>query len=103
MTTWDLSHDPLTIPLGCTGKPGDAGRNRHKRRGEPVCGLCRLASNHANRERRRGAPNPRRLRPCGTNAAAARHRKRGERLDVPCQVAEAKCNAERRNRKVNEG
>lgn len=97
--SWRLDHDPTKRPNGCNGKPGDSGRNRHKRRNEPTCQQCREAANHANRERRRGQPLPRPLHPCGTFAAATRHRNKNERLCIPCQIAEAKYHANLRAKK----
>lgn len=99
MTTWNLDHDPLTRPLGCNGKPGDSGRNAHRRRRETPCEKCREASNHAKRERNRGQPHPRWLHPCGTPAAARRHRHNNELLDIPCQLAEAQYHADLRSQK----
>ena len=96
MTTWKLDHNPLKRPLGCNSKPGDSGRKAHRRRGEEVCGRCREAANHAKRERRRGQPHPRKLKPCGTSSAARRHRYRNEPLDLACKLAEAQDHADTR-------
>lgn len=101
MTTWKLTHDPTVRPKGCSGKYGDSGRNLHRRRNEPVCGSCSESSNHAKRERRRGQPNPHRIRPCGSMAAATRHRNNNEELDFACKVAEANYHAELRAHKEN--
>lgn len=87
---WDLSHDPDARPLGCNGKYGTSGYQRHLRRGEEVCEKCRCSVNHYQRERKRGgAPTPLRLQPCGTPAAARRHRKAGEEPCMRCKLAEA--------------
>ena len=93
---WKPDHDPENPPVGCNGKPGESGRKRHKRRGEPNCQACSTAAAHAARERRRGAGMPRPLKPCGTPAAAKRHREKGERLCLPCAVAEARYHADHR-------
>lgn len=94
------SHDPLVRPLGCNGKPGYSGGDKHRRQGTVVCGLCREAANHARREARRGQPYPAPLYPCGTPAAAKRHRRKGEPIDLRCAVAEAADSAERYAKKV---
>lgn len=99
---WDLSHSPLANPLGCNGRPGKSGYSKHKHAGEEVCPRCRKAYNHWQREHRRKAHNGRRLRPCGTQAAAARHRRRGEKIDFACAVAEANYWAEHRAKKAAE-
>jgi hypothetical protein len=86
---WNLDHDPETRPLGCNGKYGPSGSLAHKRLGEAVCPVCRESVNHYRREGRRGSGGTqRRLRPCGTNAAAKRHRRNNEELDFRCRVAE---------------
>lgn len=99
MPRWDLTHNPDKRPLGCNGKPGVSGRDAHKARGEPPCEKCKAAVNHTKRERNRGQTYPKRLKPCGTDAAAARHRKRKEPLDVPCQIAEAAAQRARKARR----
>ena len=96
---WDLTHDPFTRPLGCNGKPGDSGRNVHRRRGEPNCDKCRAAANHLKREANRGQPHPRPKQGCGTPAAAKQHRLRNEPLDYPCKIAENHYKAEWRAKK----
>lgn len=85
----DSSHDPEARPLGCNGRYGTAGSVRHIRRKEPACEACKASANHYHRERRRGQLYPRRLKPCGTQAAAQRHRYHGEELDFACRLAEA--------------
>lgn len=97
--TWKRDHDPLEVPLGCNGKPGDSGRSRHRWRNEPVCDKCREAFNHYRREQRRGQGKPRILHPCGTRPAAARHRKNNEPLDFACRLAEARYNSQQRKAK----
>jgi hypothetical protein len=58
-----------------------------------VCKACRESHKHYRREGKRGNPGTgRRLKPCGTNAAAKRHRKNNEPLDLLCRVAEAAYN-----------
>lgn len=87
---WLLSHNPMARPLGCNGRYGPAGPTRHRRRGEAVCERCRQSVNHYKREAKRGNPGTgRRLKPCGTNAAAKRHHYHGEPLCFLCKVAEA--------------
>lgn len=88
--SWDLSHDPFTRPLGCNGRYGPAGFNRHRYRGEKACAACKASAAHYRREYRRKAIKPRKLQPCGTVAAAARHRAKGEELCFPCRVAVAR-------------
>jgi len=86
---WDFSHSPVKRPLGCNGKYGASGYNRHLREKTKVCQRCRNSMNHWRRERKRGGIAPRKLQPCGTNAAARRHRTKNEPLDLACRVAEA--------------
>lgn len=86
---WHLDHDPDARPLGCNGKYGQSGLQRHYRRGEKVCDDCRVSNNHYAREKHRGQLLPRRLKPCGTAAAARRHRKRGEPVCYACRVGES--------------
>lgn len=93
------THNPLARPLGCNGKYGNSGGSAHRRRGEAPCRKCRTSQAHYKREHRRGALRPRRLKPCGTWAAAARHRARNEPLDFACSVAEANYQQERRTKK----
>lgn len=97
---WAKGHNPSVRPLGCNGKPGYSGRNLHIRRGEPVCGKCKAAVNHADRERRRGQTYGRPPEPCGTRPAAERHRVRGEPLDFACKLAEAKYHADLRAKTI---
>lgn len=47
------------IPLGCNGKPGPSGRNRHNYRKEPVCDVCKAAANHYQNTRRQSQREPR--------------------------------------------
>lgn len=84
---WDLSHNPDKHPLGCNGKYGKSGANKHQRDGTPTCRKCKDSENHYWREKKRGHPKPRILHPCGTPAAARRHRRKGEPLCFPCKVA----------------
>jgi hypothetical protein len=94
---WQLSHDPMARPLGCNGRYGPSGRVAHNRRGEEVCFACRESHNHYRREAKRGNPGTgRRLKPCGTNAAAKRHRAKGEPVCFKCRVAETNYNTSRR-------
>lgn len=88
-----LNHNPFARPLGCNGLYGKSGRIRHTKAGEPVCLKCRESSGHYQRElRSRGIPK-RKLKPCGTNAAARRHRRKGEALCFKCKLAEAESRA----------
>lgn len=89
MSGWNTAHNPNVRPLGCNGKYGASGYKAHKRRGTAVCGRCLTSQRHYRAEVRRGQPKPRRLKPCGTWAAAARHRHNNEPLDFACSVAEA--------------
>ena len=94
---WLLTHDPMARPLGCNGRYGPSGRVAHMRRAEEVCLLCRESLKHYRREAKRGNPGTgRRLKPCGTNAAAKRHRKKGEPIDFACRVAETLYNTSRK-------
>lgn len=95
---WDYSHNPNVRPLGCNGRYGNSGRRRHQRRGEMPCRKCTDSANHYKRETRRGQPMPRRLKPCGTPAAASRHRFHSEPLDFACMVAEARHRTELRQK-----
>lgn len=88
--TWDLKHDPFKRPLGCNGKYGNSGLVKHRRQGTTPCAKCRKSSNHYRRELKRGEPAPRKLRPCGTYAAAHRHLQNGEKLDFKCKLAYSK-------------
>ena len=99
---WRLDHDPDQRPLGCNGRYGNSGRKQHARRGEPPCQACRESVNHYDRERRRGQPNPRTLKPCGTNAAAKRHLRRKEPVCFKCRVAEAKYVADLKTKRLEE-
>ena len=86
---WNLDHDPESRPRGCNGRYGPSGRAAHERLREEVCPVCRESENHYRRENRRGSGGTgRRLKPCGTNAAAKRHRRNNEELDFRCRVAE---------------
>ena len=96
MPRWKLSHDPEANPLGCNGKPGKSGYNKHKNAGTKVCRKCRAAFNWWQRERRRKGNVRRILRPCGTYAAYARHKRRNEPVDLACAIAGADYAAERR-------
>lgn len=87
--SWRLDHDPSARPLGCNGRYGGSGATLHYKRGETACDKCKASASHYKRERRRGERNPRRLKPCGTPAAAARHRVNGEPVDFACHLAEA--------------
>jgi hypothetical protein len=98
--SWRLDHDPENRPLGCNGKYGDSGRKVHRRRGEDICDKCRQSANHVVRERRRGSPNPQRINPCGTPAAARRHRLHGEKPCLDCYTAEAQYHADLRAKKT---
>lgn len=89
---WDLTHDPEAKPLGCNGKYGRSGMERHRYHGEEICEPCRESGRHYDRERRRGQKYPRTLYPCGTYQAAARHKRKGEEVDYPCKVAYAERN-----------
>ena len=99
MTAWNLNHNPLAHPLGCNGKYGQSGSKQHYKAGEKACAKCRASQRHYMRELRRGQPKPRRLKPCGTWAAASRHRAKGESLDFACRVAEANYQQQRRDKK----
>lgn len=90
---WDLSHDPEARPLGCNGRYGKSGINKHYHHKTDPCEACRESARHYERELRRGQKYPRRLQPCGTRAAALRHRYAGEDVCFPCQVAEAEAQA----------
>jgi len=86
---WDFSHLPGRRSHGCNGKYGASGYNRHLREKTKPCQRCRDSLNHWRREKKRGGLVPRKLQPCGTNAAARRHRDNAEPLDLACRVAEA--------------
>ena len=98
---WNLAHNPMSRPLGCNRKYGNSGGSAHRRRGEAPCEKCLTSQSHYQRERRRGALNPKRLKPCGTWAAAARHRAKGEPVDFECAVAEAQYQQDRRDSRKN--
>lgn len=88
MKNWDLTHNPEVRPIGCNGRYGQSGVSRHYHRGTKTCKRCLKSAAHYQRERRRGSGlGPRKLKPCGTIAAAARHRRKGEPLCFPCKVA----------------
>lgn len=97
--SWDLTHNPNKRPLGCNGKYGKSGADGHRRRGEKVCRRCSASANHYAREFTRGGIRPRKLKPCGTNAAAERHRAKGEELCLACKVALSRRGQEYRDRK----
>jgi hypothetical protein len=85
----------MARPLGCNGRYGPSGRLAHSRAGEEPCALCKESHNHYRREAKRGNPGTgRRLKPCGTNAAAKRHRRRGEKECLPCAVARSNYNGQ---------
>ncbi|QDK01936.1 hypothetical protein SEA_VIBAKI_56 [Arthrobacter phage Vibaki] len=96
--SWRLDHNPNARPLGCNGRYGKSGAERHRRAGRPACKLCKASAAHWARENRRGGLRPRTLQPCGTPAAAHRHRQRGEPVDFACHLAEATYRAELRTR-----
>lgn len=93
---WDFTHSVAKRPLGCNGKYGGSGYNRHLREKTEPCRRCRNSLNHWRRDKSRGGIAPRKHKPCGTNAAARRHRTKGEPLDLACRVAEAAYTAELR-------
>lgn len=93
--SWRKDHDPLSRPLGCNGKYGGSGGMKHHREGTEICDDCRESAAHYMREKRRGGIKPRRVKPCGTPAAAQRHRGKGEATCFKCRVAEANDRAER--------
>ena len=92
-------HDPYARPLGCNGKYGASGTRAHKRRGEPPCPACSESNGHYVYETKHGGRRPRKLQPCGTNAAAMRHRRKNEPLCFACQVAQARDRNERYNQR----
>lgn len=91
---WKIDHDPEARPLGCNGRYGKSGWERHRRNGTEVCEACRESQRHYQREAARGQRYPRVLYPCGTHQAAERHRKNGEPVDFPCRLAYAAYNTE---------
>lgn len=95
---WKTSHNPDARPKGCNGKYGASGAAAHRKASKAVCPRCSRSEAHYRRERRRGGIKPRKVQPCGTNAAARRHRSKGEELCFPCRVAEANYQAELRSR-----
>lgn len=96
---WRLDHNPFEQPLGCNGKPGRSGANRHRHIGEKPCRTCKDAENHWVREKRRGGTKKgRKVHPCGTYGAAQRHEVNKEPLDFACRVARSKYQAELRER-----
>lgn len=99
--SWRKDHDPFARPLGCNGKYGVSGVQRHRKAGTDPCEACRESNAHYRRERRRGGIKPRKPQPCGTYAAAQRHKWHGEPLDFACRVAEANYRAELRSRQRN--
>jgi hypothetical protein len=92
---WNLDHDPEARPLGCNGKYGQSGLERHYRHKTEPCEACRESSRHYQRELRRGQRYPRILWPCGTWQAAERHRTKGEPVDWPCAQAYRDYNTEK--------
>jgi hypothetical protein len=95
---WDMSHNPEAKPLGCNGRYGKSGSNRHYYHKTKVCERCRQSARHYERELARGQAYPRRLKPCGTPAAARRHRARKEPMDKACLIAEDRARTERKAR-----
>lgn len=92
-----VDHDPEARPIGCNGRYGSSGAEKHLYHGEPVCDDCGESRRHYQRERRRGQKYPRYLYPCGTRQAAQRHRRAGmtsKDMDLPCRLAEAAYTAE---------
>lgn len=89
---WDTTHDPDARPLGCNGRYGNSGREKHRARNEQVCDKCRDSFNHYRRELARGQNLARPENPCGTPAAAARHRRNNERVCLKCRLAQNKNN-----------
>lgn len=83
-------HNPYARPLGCNGKYGASGTTAHRKRGETPCAACSESNGHYVYETKTRGLKPRKLQPCGTNAAAIRHRRRGEELCFPCRLAQAK-------------
>lgn len=96
--SWRMDHNPFARPIGCNGKYGVSGVQRHRKAGTEQCKRCRESAAHYRREMRRGGITPRKPQPCGTPAAAHRHRANGEPVDFACHVAEANYRAELRNR-----
>ena len=96
---WKLDHDPEALPLGCNGLYGKSGYNKHKYHGTEPCEACKESKRHYERERDRGQNYPRKLKPCGTPAAAKRHRYNKEPLDIACRLAEQRERNEIRDRK----
>lgn len=89
--SWRWDHDPFARPLGCNGKYGSSGIQRHSREGTTPCAGCRESYAHVKRERRRGGITT--LKPptaCGTATGARRHRRNGDPVCLPCRVAEAR-------------
>jgi hypothetical protein len=86
---WRLDHDPAARPLGCDGRWGHTGADRHRKKGEAVCAACKTSAAHYAREHRRKALRKKALQPCGTPAAAQRHREKGEPVCFKCRVADA--------------
>lgn len=101
-SNWDLTHNPERRPVGCNGRYGKSGADKHRYNGEKVCAKCRASQNHIAREYKRGGIRPKPLKPCGTNAAAERHRAKGEPLCFDCKVAIARRGQEYRDRKKQE-
>lgn len=93
---WREAHDPEARPLGCNGKYGVSGAQRHDRAGEERCEACRESCNHYKREQRRGGLVKRRPPACGTYPAVSRHKRRSEPLDFACRVAQARYRAKNR-------
>ena len=89
-----MEHDPEERPLGCNGRYGNSGTNKHYYHGETPCDDCRKSARHYQKEVRRGQKYPRMLLPCGTMGAAKRHYARGEPLDAACKQAEYEYNAQ---------
>jgi len=96
--SWRKDHDPFARPLGCNGKYGVSGVQRHTKAGTEPCKKCRESYAHYRREARRGGIKPRTPKPCGTYAAAQRHKAKKEPLCFKCKVAETNYRTELRNR-----
>lgn len=95
---WRFDHDPFARPLGCNGKYGGSGVQKHRHYGTPPCKDCLESIAHYKRERRRGGLKPKQPAPCGTYGGAAQHKAKKEPTCFKCRVAEAAYRAEHRSK-----
>ena len=93
----DIRRAGEELVLGCNGKFGESGYNKHRRNGTTRCFKCRASRSQWLRFKKPPkAPRPR--HECGTMRAVWQHRERRETLDAACKATENKYDRERKRR-----